>query len=341
MRISQPKNTGPHLEDPVATLSVCDVDSDVFSNVRQLILSGATSPIGSCELNFLLSDASKVTCVHPWGRIGWLAWRWWECIPAMQWRPRLSWRTTSGQTLWGCSASQSCLTNRNSPSSQMNLPPACLRFELLFSSVSFCFPLQSICRMLTTNTCRLSGLVLVLVLMNIHYVNVINNYWVINLWNLNFSSNYGKSPALEIKLRSAQIAGESTQILKKNSGGGPRTPHPVREGLTSRTVPPSNAFSVTSSTLPIHFQFLHSWSPPLLKTYTIDQPLRWLWNQLTSSLSATLRHNERSSIYDGGSGSNVVPSTQPQGRSTHPRRPGFDHRPLWPRSLSLGPFSIL
>ena len=32
-----------------ATLSVCDGDSDLLSNVRQLVLIGVTSPIGSCE----------------------------------------------------------------------------------------------------------------------------------------------------------------------------------------------------------------------------------------------------------------------------------------------------
>ena len=44
MRISHQKKTVPRSEDLLAMLSVCD--GNVFSNVRQLILIGAASPIG-------------------------------------------------------------------------------------------------------------------------------------------------------------------------------------------------------------------------------------------------------------------------------------------------------
>ena len=44
---------------------------------------------------FLPSGTSKVTCVRPWERTGWLGWQWWPCIPAMhgRWTPRPSCRT--------------------------------------------------------------------------------------------------------------------------------------------------------------------------------------------------------------------------------------------------------
>ena len=46
-KLLHPKNTAPSLEDLLARMSVCD--DDVFSHVRQLVVIGAASPIGSRE----------------------------------------------------------------------------------------------------------------------------------------------------------------------------------------------------------------------------------------------------------------------------------------------------
>ena len=116
---------GSSPEDLLATLSVCDSNSNIFSNVRRLVLIGASmSPV--CMV-LGLWGRNELFCPqvhqesHMLGSIGqdrlWLAWWWGPCIPAMhsRWPPRPypeEWRTAS-RPPGGCSASHSCLTNWN------------------------------------------------------------------------------------------------------------------------------------------------------------------------------------------------------------------------------------
>ena len=77
---------------------------------------------------FLLSGTSKVTCVRPWDRTGWLA-RQWLCIPAMHssWTPR-----PYREELHPGKPQEALLPVNHvwltgiPPSSQTNLLPACL-----------------------------------------------------------------------------------------------------------------------------------------------------------------------------------------------------------------------
>ena len=117
MRISCPKNTAPHPEDLAmdytsgfpalriqlhtqkTSLWCCRCATATFSPMWDNWYS-LEAPhrwvLQSKKGAFLFSGTSKVTCVRPWDRTGWLAWWWWLCIPVMhrRWTPRPSCRTT-------------------------------------------------------------------------------------------------------------------------------------------------------------------------------------------------------------------------------------------------------
>ena len=52
------KNDSLHPEDLIAALAECD--GDVLPNIRELILIGATSPIGSCEAERSFSALRRI-----------------------------------------------------------------------------------------------------------------------------------------------------------------------------------------------------------------------------------------------------------------------------------------
>ena len=81
MRISQEYSSTPRRPPVLAMLSVCH--GDVSSNVGQLVTLVIWPPRGS-------------GLARRRDRIGWLAWWWRPCIPAMhsRWTPRPSWRIT-------------------------------------------------------------------------------------------------------------------------------------------------------------------------------------------------------------------------------------------------------
>ena len=184
--------------------------------------------------------------------LGWLSGRWWPCIPAMhsRWHQTIMKNCIQAQTPGGYSASPSlgftysaspslgftysaspslgftysaspsCLTNWASPidSAQTKFPPECLlSFFLFFLASGFeCWCLSSYAINLPNFKSKymsypwpgpacsgLSWTFITLVWLIIMFIN---------LWKFTFFFKWGESPALEIKLQTAQIAGESSKI---------------------------------------------------------------------------------------------------------------------------------
>ena len=140
LRISHSKNTSLHPEDFLEILSVCS--GNVFSNVRHWYSLDPPhqSALQGKKVVILPSGTPKVTCMHPWDRIGWLAWRWWPCIPTMhsRWTPRPSCRTTGKPQEAVLPVNYAWLTEIHQGLRRTCHQHACF-FELLVLTVGFVF----------------------------------------------------------------------------------------------------------------------------------------------------------------------------------------------------------
>ena len=151
--------TAPHPKDLLVMLSVCN--SDVFSNMRQLVVVTAISLIRSCkaERSFSVFRHTKSHMCASMGqdRQAGLTIMAMHSSHAQQVDTQTIVKEIHPQTNPQEAVSPVSLLTAGLTGIHLDLRQTCPQhtcfLELLVSSVGFCFPLQSICQMSKINTC--------------------------------------------------------------------------------------------------------------------------------------------------------------------------------------------